>query len=259
MKRTSVLSSFVGALLLLVLACNGPGIITSTQLPLSGFDQITLRAPIDLHLTQDNNFFVEVVGDSFWTSRIDVDVIGNILEVNFTPDTTGTGLNDSTPIYDVDINVHLPVLTQVEVFSAARIQTTNRFQVDDLDLKVAGAAKIDFEADGDELAVDISGAGDVEVDIDATSLATNIQGAGKLEAQGAVRSQKIEITGAGEIQAFDLVSDSCEVKFLGAGDCEVSANTSLDVRITGAGVVYYKGSPSVSQTITGLGRVVDAN
>ena len=67
------------------------------------------------------------------------------------------------------------------------------------------------------------------------------------------------LMGSGNFHGFNLITDASLVEIVGAGDCEITSNVSLDVIIEGSGNVYYKGSPSVQTDITGSGRILDAN
>lgn len=241
------------------IACDNVGMPQSNVLPLSNFEQIVLRAPVHLHLKQEPSFKVELVADTFWLDRIEVEVVGNVLEVNFSPDTTGAGINDTAPIYDVDLFVELPDLKQIEVLTAAKIETENRFILSDLGIDASGAARVDFEGEAQTISLDISGAALFDMNIEVDSLDTEIRGAGKLELEGLAASHTVDISGAGEIEAFDFEVNDYLIDFVGAGNCEVMAQDNLDVTIVGAGVVFYKGTPIITQNISGLGGLVDAN
>lgn len=266
MKRFFSFSAGLIIISMLLVSCNNwfnppiviPGTPGPNVLPLTGFDEIVLRAPIHLHLTDAPTHRVEVVADSFWQSRIEVNVAGNTLEVTLLPDTTNTQ-PDTIPMYDIQLFVDLPALTRVETYSAAKIETTNRFTLGDLALELNGAADVSFEADANEIDLQISGATKAELDIALDTLHTEINGAGRLIATGTAAQHNIDVAGAGDINGFDLVADACDVDIQGAGSFEVTAQTTLNVDIAGIAVVYYKGNPTITQNITGLGRVVDAN
>lgn len=69
----------------------------------------------------------------------------------------------------------------------------------------------------------------------------------------------VELNGTGDFLGFQMTAESCEVDITGTGNCEITADKSLDVYIEGSGSVYYKGDPSLQVDISGSGSVVDAN
>ncbi|MEL6672591.1 MAG: head GIN domain-containing protein [Bacteroidota bacterium] len=264
MKRTPVFLWGVMMSLLLLSACIGPFAPTPTNpnvivSPLSNFDEISVDVPLQLELTQDPSFDVELSGDSLWLSRIDIDVVNNVLEVRFAPDTSGFTPPDSLPLYDVKLAVSLPSLVALELKTATKTSTTSLFTIDDLQVNLDGAAEADLELDGDSLYVDVDGAGDITLEADLLTLDLSVAGAARYEGEGTVDNQLIVVKGAGNVEAFDMVSQHCEIDFLGAGEAEVNAQQSLDVQIVGAATVYYKGNPSITQSISGLGSLVDSN
>lgn len=266
MKRIFYFSTGVILLSMFLVSCNTwfnppivvPGTPGPNVLPLSGFDEIVVKAPIHLHLKEASAHRVEVVADSFWQDRIDVTVTGNTLEVTLLPDTSSTP-QDTLPLYDIDLFVDLPTLTSIETYRAAKIETVNRFSLGTLSMNLRGAADVDFEADANEIDLRIAGATRAELDIALDTLHTEIDGAGRLIASGTALKHNIDVSGAGDINGFDLVADACDVDIQGAGSFEVMVQNTLDVDIAGIAIVYYKGNPTITQNITGLGRVVDAN
>ncbi len=70
---------------------------------------------------------------------------------------------------------------------------------------------------------------------------------------------EISLLGSGSFRGFSLMAQNCQVDITGSGECEITAEISLDVMINGSGSVYYRGKPSVKDHITGSGRVIDSN
>jgi len=69
----------------------------------------------------------------------------------------------------------------------------------------------------------------------------------------------ISILGSGSFSGFLLNTQECQVDIVGSGNCEITAESSLDVSIDGSGSVFYKGTPLIKDHISGSGRVVDSN
>ena len=267
MKRIFSLSTTCVVLLMALSSCNGtwfnvpdiiPPIPSTTVITVPSFDEIEVNAPVHLHLTQANTQKIEVLADSFWTARLDVQVSGNVLSVNFLPDSSNNQ-PDSIPQYDVDVFVEIPNLTRVQTRTATKIEGTNRFNLTDVLFKLRGASDVSFEADAATFELDVAGASQLVLDVDVDTLYTRMGLAGRMEAMGDADVHELKIRGASEVESFDLLTNSTSVNIIGAGNCEVNAQNDLDVSITGAGIVYYKGNPTITQNINGLGQVVDSN
>ncbi len=73
------------------------------------------------------------------------------------------------------------------------------------------------------------------------------------------QNMKIHLEGTGSFLGYMLSANNCQVDISGAGNCEITVNSSLDVSIDGTGNVYYKGNPNIKDDISGTGKVIDAN
>ena len=87
------------------------------------------------------------------------------------------------------------------------------------------------------------------------------EGSGNIQVDGPMDVDYLELTlmGSCSFKGFTLNANYCQVDIVGSGNCEISAEKSLDVSIEGSGSVYYKGSPSIKNHITGSGSVIDSN
>lgn len=70
---------------------------------------------------------------------------------------------------------------------------------------------------------------------------------------------EVVLEGTGDYRGFELTVEDAVVVIRGTGNCELTANGSLEVDIEGSGNVYYKGSPSIESNISGSGAVIDSN
>lgn len=66
----------------------------------------------------------------------------------------------------------------------------------------------------------------------------------------------LEIVGAGNFEGVPMQIQHFNVDILGAGNCKLSAESTLDVEIDGSGNVYYMGSPVIDSEISGTGQVL---
>ena len=87
------------------------------------------------------------------------------------------------------------------------------------------------------------------------------EGSGNIQVDGPMHVDYLELVlmGSCSFKGFTLNANYCQVDIVGSGNCEISAEKSLDVSIEGSGSVYYKGSPSIKNHITGSGSVINSN
>lgn len=143
----------------------------------------------------------------------------------------------------IKITATIPDLKAVNITGSADVQTDGVFEnVNELDLKVSGSGDMDLLLDND-----------------VQSISTKINGSGDFKLSGSTKSHKITIIGSGNINSFDLSTETCDIKILGSGDCDVLVNETLDVEIAGSGDLCFKGSPTINSKITGSGNLNDCN
>jgi len=108
--------------------------------------------------------------------------------------------------------------------------------------------------------VTLPGSGNIDLEIIAELVDANISGSGNIIVTGESDQLLAFISGSGNIFAFDMGSNTCQVRISGSGNCDVFVNNQLDVQISGSGSVRYKGNPpTVNSTITGSGSVIPVN
>ena len=108
----------------------------------------------------------------------------------------------------------------------------------------------------DKLALELTGSGEIELDVETKQLGSIIAGSGEIRLRGSAKALQHTISGSGDLNAFNLETESAEIKITGSGNCELSASNRLHVIISGSGTVFYRGDPrTVSQEVTGSGKV----
>jgi hypothetical protein len=66
------------------------------------------------------------------------------------------------------------------------------------------------------------------------------------------------IQGSGNVSAYDFHSAFATANIDGSGNCEVTADSTLNASINGSGNIYYKGTPVVNTSINGSGEIQNA-
>ena len=125
-------------------------------------------------------------------------------------------------------------------------------------LSVAGSGSIVGESTiySDRLTVELTGSGEIELDVEAKQLTSIISGSGEIRLSGIAKAFQHTIAGSGDLSAFNLETESSDIKITGSGNCELSASNRLNVLISGSGTVFYRGDPrTISQEVSGSGKV----
>jgi hypothetical protein len=215
------------------------------------FEGIDMQISGEVFLTQGSPQRVEVYGSSNLIDKLDRDVRNGIWDIDFRGCASRVG--------DFEVRITVPNLNYVKLSGSGNIQTENRFDIGDLDLRLSGSGKLIMEADAANVDMDLSGSGLVSLDMKAADLKSTISGSGKLDIIGESPTHDLQISGSGQILGFDFLTLESIARISGSGKAEVAVADRLEVRISGSGDVYYKGNPQLDVNISGSGRVINAN
>ncbi|MEL6658040.1 MAG: head GIN domain-containing protein [Bacteroidota bacterium] len=208
------------------------GPVTTLELDLAPFDGIELAMDAQVEITQGPEQAVTVEGKSDIFDELDLDINNGVWTIR-----TVDCVRD---VDDLTFFITVPDLREVKISGSGEVESTNVFEVGDIELRISGSGEMDFALLADDVEVDISGSGKVFLEGEADELDLNI-------------------SGSGDLRAFNLIANEGDINITGSGDAEVFINNRLDVRITGSGDVFYKGNPTIDVSITGSGEVIDAN
>lgn len=196
----------------------------------SGFNALTLAAPVDVDVVQGDKEGLVLEGDAAELARIETVVEGGALKIRMRERHWGTASK---------LRGHLAVRD----LHALAISGSG-------DIKSARLRSGDFE-------ISISGSGDVAIGaLSASRLRVSIAGSGDVIVAGKVERTDVSIAGSGDVNAKRLEARDAKVSITGAGDATVWARETVDVSILGSGDVRYYGDPQVSKRVAGVGSVV---
>lgn len=209
----------------------GSGVIIEEIRGVPSFNSLDMNISADVFFSQGAVQSLRLVGDDNILPHIDTEVKGDgVLEIT------------SKKSYRTDVGIKVyAVMLQIKgviLSGSGTIQGQGSFTTDNLELKITGSGNMDMEVDANEIQSLISGSGPIKL-------------------EGTALFHRIDIPGSGNMNALDLITNRCEIRISGSGDCHVYVNSVLDVEISGSGNVYYMGSPgSVTSHITGSGQVI---
>ena len=127
-----------------------------------------------------------------------------------------------------------------------------------IDIDVSSAADLESKSvlTGDELHIEVSSAGRATLKVDVDALDVDVNSAGKLELSGACNFNKINVNSAGKLYAFDLQSKKVNADVNSAAKAEINVSKELIAEANSGGSISYKGNPEkvISDSDSG-GRV----
>jgi hypothetical protein len=203
----------------------------------AAFTGVENTTSFNVEIISDTAYSVEVTADENLLPFIDTYVRSNTLII-------ATGNQCINPVRQVRIEVHLPVLEEIELTGSGDIEV--------------------FNIDGINFSVKNSGSGDIDLNnIFLTSeIKISVYGSGDVMANGKADEGLYEIFGSGDILADDLQVNVCRVINSGSGDVYCYVYESLDVEINGSGDVLYSGpvDPSnIQLDDNGSGDLIERN
>jgi hypothetical protein len=216
-------------------AVTGSGKTASESRPLTGFQAIALRGPVDLVLRQGSHEAVEVRADDNLIPLVETRV-----EERGSGRTLVVGLRKGESVHTRNrlvVTVDAVQITALASTGSGDIKVES-LKTPSLQLAIDGSADARFASlQTGELNIAINGSGDVDASGSATRL-------------------KITIAGSGDARLARLQSDEVAVSIAGSGDADVVANKTLSVSIAGSGDVVYRGTGTlVSSSVVGSGGV----
>ena len=108
----------------------------------------------------------------------------------------------------------------------------------------------------DKLGIAVAGSGDIRLELQAEKSAAAVSGSGDIELSGSSTSFEAAVAGSGDIEAYDLKTDTAELKISGSGTIHANVESELFARISGSGNIKYKGNPRIEDVkVSGSGNV----
>ena len=181
------------------------------------FSGISVGGGVDLVVTQDKSFQVEVLTDGDLDDVI-TEVSRGILEIK-QKSNSWMSWNDK-----VEVRVSLPMLEYLNASGGSDVENRGTLHGDFLEIKASGGSDVELEISYERLEIDCSGGSDVE-------LAGNAM---KLE---------LESSGGSDFDGADLIVQEADVNSSGGSDARIRVNKRIYARASGASDITYYGSP----------------
>ena len=211
---------------------SGKGKIVTQTLDLEKFSGVGLQSSVKVFLSQGKKQQVEVKGHENHIELLKTKVKNGQWSIDFEK-----CIKDA----DFEVYISIPELDRVSVAGSGEVIGKTPFEVDDLDISVAGSGDVVLNVDGESVDMRVAGSGDISV-------------------EGKTKSESIKIAGSGDVKAGHLETDRCKVSIAGSGDASVHVNQSLTASIAGSGDINYSGNAKdINTSVAGSGDVNRVN
>ncbi len=193
---------------------------TGQRRNLDPFTGIDVGGAFQVILNQNGRNQVMIEADEAVIDKVRTVVKGNILHIEKDWEWFSWDHDDITVYVDID------QLNYLESSGASEVTAETPIRVDDMEIKVSGAADLSLELYAKNLDVKISGAAEVDVSGDSNT-------------------QKVRISGSGDYHAQHLKSEYTNAKTSGAASAVVFASDEIEASASGAGSISYYGDPKI--------------
>jgi hypothetical protein len=224
---------FIAILVLFAAGCihdavSGNGNVKTQNREVSAFNSIRVSGGYEVYLQRGEKESLDIEADENILPVIISEVKDSVLEI-YSQKTIFRSKKQK-------LIITCSKLKSLDLSGATDLKSDSLFVLNNLDITISGAAKIDMKVDADKLNTEVSGSAELVFSGKANEFATSISGAGK------INGEKLEVK-------------KCNIEISGMGEAKVNAKEKLDVTISGMGEVEYYGNPQINQSISGAGKV----
>ena len=177
------------------------------------FTRVSVQQSITLYVSQGKTEGITVEADDNIIPYIKTEIKNGQLNIFLDPEVIVRGYTA------MNVSVSMPIITDINVAAAGRLEGSSPFTVNKLEIVASGAAR--------------------------------------LELKGEVEQFDLEMSSAATLKAWELRVKNCDAEISGAAKAEVSISGQLEAEISSAGILIYDGNPRITkQNVTGRGTLV---
>lgn len=210
----------------------GNGNIVNQSRPVTGFSGIDVSGALEVYVTQDSVFSVNVETDSNIQEFIEVFKDGETLVIRPRKNTNIRASEKNVKVY-----VKAPVYTHFEASGACDIYGSDT---------ISRSGSID---------IDLTGASTIDLAIDAPAIKVYSSGASTVKLKGVTKDLTAHGSGSNDLNCFNLLAETVNVTISGAGHADVYASVRLDATASGAASINYRGDADVKSNTSGAASI----
>lgn len=224
--KTYVFPVLIISVVFLLNACDpffncldGNGIVKQEERFVTTFYAIENTTQVDVKVTSDSVYYIEVIADENLLGVIETSVRDNKLTIGMDNDRCINTDNSMT------VNIHMPLLESLILSGSGNIDIYD-FDCSSMQIVNSGSGKIDV--------VNLFSTNKVEIEL---------YGSGSIYVWGKAREGEYILSGSGDILADNLKVDECVVWNSGSGNVYCYAYDYLTATLSGSGDIIYSGDP----------------
>jgi hypothetical protein len=211
----------------------GSGHQSTQTLKMGDFSRINIEGGFKVVLKQDSSKNVSITADDNLQQYIHTESDGDELHIYRRKNVCESG--------QAVINIGVRNLNAIKGSGAISFSSDGKLHTQDLQIKLSGAGKVDF-------------------DLTAANVTTRGSGSTDITLRGQATSHHVELTGEGTVSALDFVVGSYDIHTTGASQCQINVLNSLNVNTTGSSDIKYRGNPTdVNSSKTGSSTLTKIN
>lgn len=191
------------------------------------FDEIEISGYVDVTITQDDQFAVELVGSNDEKAKYTIEQSGRTLVIKYNEFDDRKEFNwrkEMTIFDEVEISISMPSLEKIQAKGAGKVNFSN-FVSDDVELELLGA----FRSRGQ---------------LTAHHVLVDIKGASELELSGETNNLEATISGASRLKAYDFETKDAIIETIGVSSARVSVSGILEMKEGVGSSINYRGNPA---------------
>lgn len=207
------------------------GITVTQEKQIDEFSELNLAGGIIVYFTQTDQTKLSLTGDSVLVANVRIEQNGSKLNIKLEENTGSRNR--------VEIFIHNPKLSYLDVVAGAHFQTENSLQGNIMNMEAIAGGKINMTGDFNVLDADVTAGGMVYL-------------------TGNAERARFGGTAGGQIDALGFTSQYCKVNVVAGAIAKVYASKELQVTANAGGIVKYKGAPQLTDIdISSGGRLKD--
>jgi hypothetical protein len=189
------------------------------------FTGIEVSGTISLYLSQGDETGVAIsAGDEKYNSKIKTDVVNGVLKIS-----VDGGIWNSFSLSNKKLKAYVSVV-----------------EINRLDISGASFATINGVLKSGTFQVSLSGASELKGNFQVDKLNLGIAGASVARLAGSAKNASIEASGASRVLAYDLSLQTLKVNASGASQVRANVAEELIANASGGSTIYYKGTATKS-------------
>jgi len=249
-----LLSALVVGIIIPITGCSGTfgspvsgnGHIQTKSFSNVGFDKVEIDNAFQADITYANTFAINITMDSNLFEYLDLRQLGSTLHI---------GLQKNHSYFDTTqkATITLPDLRGISVSGASKTQISNFNSVNDLNIDVSGAGRLDCTSiKAGDTVIGVSGAGQTTGTLSMANGNFDISGASTLQLEGTATNITADFSGASSGKLDNLAVATAKITVSGASNATINVSANIDANVSGASRLYYIGSPTLGNiSVTG--------